>query len=308
MTYVLLSDLPDALAAKAIPFQLVDGWASRGRPPSTGQFNPSGVLCHHTASPAGASDQSELNVILSGNSEAPGPISQLLLGRQYRGLYVVAAGRANHAGSGRAPWLGQGKTDGNAAMIGIEVANNGVGERWPDWQTDLYARTVAALLDWYGYPLDNVLLHYTFSQPYYPGSKCDPAGPWSQQPKLPGGFPGTWDLDVWKAYIATFSVLTPMPPEPTPSPEEDFVAIGAYFFQSDGTGTMRRENGEEVPAHAGAVFYSDPTCRRYYWLPTQADYDDKAYMVRLGGGDDTLQTPVANCHAFGFFEGPVPHG
>ena len=305
MSYRWLTDLADCLRHYAIPVNEVDGWQSRGRPASTGQFNPTGVLCHHTASPTSASDQSELNVILSGNSEAPGPISQLLIGRQSHGVYVVAAGRANHAGSGRAPWLGQGKTDGNGAMIGIEVSNNGVGEVWPDWQTDLYAQTVYALCDWYRYPIDNVLLHYTFSQPFYPGSKCDPAGPWQKQPDQRGGcFDMTWDLPTWKSFVQTKGDIDP--PSPTP-PDGDDMAIGPYFVQSSGAGVMRRENGEEIPAFAGAVFYSDPGARRYYWLQTEQDYTDKQYLVAQAGGDTTLLTPADNMNAFGFLEGPAPH-
>jgi hypothetical protein len=204
VTYRWLYDLADVLAGAGLPVARVDGWDGRGRPESTGQFDPTGVCCHHTASPAGTPDSSELNVILAGNSEAPGPISQLLIGREYQGVYVVAAGRANHAGSGLVPWLGDQKSDGNAATIGIEVANDGSGEAWPDWQTDVYARTCAALCAAYGWPLDHVLIHHDLAQPYYPGSKCDPAGPWLREPDLAGGFAGTWDVNVWRTYIAEF--------------------------------------------------------------------------------------------------------
>src|SRR4029077_5373862 len=152
VTYRWLQDLDMALDAAGIPFVPVGpssidptgaaSWQTRGRPSSTGQFDVSGVLCHHTASPAGTADQAELNVILKGNSEAPGPVSQLLIGRSTT-VYLVAAGRANHAGTGSAPGYNAGACgDMNARLIGVEVANNGVGERWSDALCSIYARVV----------------------------------------------------------------------------------------------------------------------------------------------------------------------
>lgn len=233
MTYVWLDDLGRVLEDAGVPVQYIDGWQNRGRPSSSGQFNPTGLLCHHTASPSGASDQSEINVILSGNSEAPGPISQLFIGREYQGVYVIAAGRANHAGSGLAPWMGQGKTDGNACMLGIEVSNSGVGERWPDWQTTLYAQTVAACCAAYGWPIENVLIHHDFAQPYYPSSKCDPAGPWQGQPNLTGGcFDMTWDINIWRNFILNQGSPIPLPPIPGPSGDD--VRYGPWLIQATG--------------------------------------------------------------------------
>ncbi len=212
---------------------------------------------------------------------------------------MVAAGRANHAGSGRAPWLGQQKTDGNAAMIGIEVANDGSGEKWPDWQIDIYARTVKALLDWYRYPIDNVLLHYTFSQPYYPGSKCDPAGPWKQQPSLSGGFAGTWDLATWKSYVASMGGSTP------PTPEEDYVAyayVGPYLIQGTGKDGTR----------SGAVYTTDGMMQTLRWLQsTEALAGYRWTMRNLGVSAPELEDgapilAVDTIDAYGTVIGAVP--
>ena len=94
VTYRWLDDLDDALDAGgvawvAVPFSNSDptgaaGWWERGRPASTGQFDVTGVLCHHTASPAGCDAATDLRVILAGNSDAPGPISQLYVDRGRR--------------------------------------------------------------------------------------------------------------------------------------------------------------------------------------------------------------------------------
>src|SRR5262245_8111754 len=112
MAYQWLTDLDQALAAAGVPYVEVGAhpadvtgaadWRSRGRPLSTGAFEPTGVLCHHTASPAGTSGETELRVLLAGNGSAPGPISQLLIDRSAV-VSIVAAGRANHGGSGAFP-------------------------------------------------------------------------------------------------------------------------------------------------------------------------------------------------------------
>jgi len=225
MAYRWLSDMHEALGNAGIPFVAVGpssadptgaaDWQTRGRPASTGCFEPEGVLCHHTASPAGTSDQSDLNVILYGNGSAPGPISQLYIGRSST-CYLVAAGRANHGGSGRRPGIDVGGCeDMNCKLLGIEVGNDGIGERWPDAQTTMYARTVAALCDHYGWEIGSQVWLHATTGPSSGGcnSKIDPAGPWSRQPDLPGGAAGTWDLGIWRTWCAQFAG-GPVPPKP----------------------------------------------------------------------------------------------
>ena len=62
-------------------------------------------------------------------------------------IFVVAAGRCNHAGRGN--W--QGFTAGNTNFIGIEAENTGhlsgpTADPWPAVQMDAYRRGVAAIL------------------------------------------------------------------------------------------------------------------------------------------------------------------
>ncbi len=215
--YVWLTDLDQALSAGGVPFVEVPAspsdatgaasWHTRGRPVGTGDgFNPDGIVCHHTASPAGTTPATDLHVILSGNSEAPGPVSQLYIGRDAV-LYLVAAGRANHAGSGMRPGIDFVCTDQNARNVGIEVGNNGVGERWSDAVCETYASTVAALCEWYGWPTSSVYFHATVGPPSGGcNSKIDPAGPWTRQPDLTSQ---TWDGSEWTAPVdgTTFYVM-----------------------------------------------------------------------------------------------------
>lgn len=99
----------------------VDGWQRRGRP---GTFRPSGVVEHHDASSTKAGNWGALPIIISGRPGIPGPLSQWQVARNGEWM-VVAAGIANHAGSGGFKGLA-----GNSLVWGVEVANNGVNEEY----------------------------------------------------------------------------------------------------------------------------------------------------------------------------------
>jgi hypothetical protein len=210
MTYRWLRDMDQALAAHGIPYVEEGDWRNNGRPASDFQFNPQGVLCHHTASPAGTSDRTDINVILAGNSSAPGPISQIYIGRSAT-CYLLAAGRANHGGKGIRPGWDSSCQDMNELLIGIEVGNNGVGEVWPDPQTTIYGQVVNALCEWYGWDIwSQVFLHATTGPPNQGcNSKIDPAGPWQWQPNIGAS---TWNLDTWRQFCVEQGGGTPTPP------------------------------------------------------------------------------------------------
>ena len=57
-----------------------------------------GVMCHHTAGPKDGNMPS-LGIVTNGRPDLAGPLSQLCLGRDGT-FFVVAAGRASHAGEG----------------------------------------------------------------------------------------------------------------------------------------------------------------------------------------------------------------
>jgi hypothetical protein len=72
----------------------VAGWQSRG----SSSFDPRGSVDHHTAGPA-TGDAPSLDTIIHGRPDLAGPLANVLIARSNL-CYVVAAGRANHAGSG----------------------------------------------------------------------------------------------------------------------------------------------------------------------------------------------------------------
>lgn len=110
--------------------------------PRPGDFAPVGVLNHHTAG-GSSGDAPSLAVLKRGRSDVPGPLCHVLVGRSGT-CYVVANGRANHAGRGSSKVLRETRTnvapsgtaasrnlvddaDGNTWYVGIEIENTGTG-------------------------------------------------------------------------------------------------------------------------------------------------------------------------------------
>ena len=160
-----LTWLPDVLEAAGLKVALQPGWATRGRG-DVGVVR--GVMCHHTAGgPTG--NMPSLRVLTEGRSDLRGPLCQLGLGRDGT-YYVVAAGRAQHAGEGR--W--EGFTTGNSSFIGIEAENTGrASDPWPDVQMDAYRRGAAAILRRIGVNERMCCGHREYALP--PGRKPDPS-------------------------------------------------------------------------------------------------------------------------------------
>lgn len=133
--------LPAVLRSAGLTVRTVSGWETRGNDSWPLYFKPQGVVWHHTATGPGLSTAALLSLIIHGRSDLPGPLAQLVLERDGT-FYVVASGKANHAGRGE--WMG---LKSNYQVIGIEPANNGTGEPWPQVQLDAYQRGTRAIID-----------------------------------------------------------------------------------------------------------------------------------------------------------------
>ncbi|HKH90435.1 MAG TPA: N-acetylmuramoyl-L-alanine amidase [Gemmatimonadaceae bacterium] len=156
--------LPEALRAAGCKVALVDGWERRGQD-SLGRIL--GVLCHYTATPDATRNMPTLKLLIEGRSDLPGPLSQLGLGRDGT-YYVIASGRANHAGRGE--W--NGITTGNTSFIGIEAENSGrANDPWPAVQLDAYQRGAAAILRQVGRTAASCCGHREYARPA--GRKTD---------------------------------------------------------------------------------------------------------------------------------------
>jgi hypothetical protein len=145
--------LPEVLRAAGLQVALYDGWSARGNE----KWGPlRGVVCHATASNIDSTTAGDCRVLwVTGSVTAPAPISQLYLGRD--GVWTVGAtGRCNHVLTGdKGPHRGYG----NTALIGVEAANNNLGEPWSAHMLDSYQRGVAAICRHMGWAAGVVVGH-----------------------------------------------------------------------------------------------------------------------------------------------------
>lgn len=164
-----MSDLWDgfgkALRGHGLTVKKVEGWQTR----SAGSFAPEGVLIHHTASNKASGDLPCTGIVTHGRSDLPGPLCNILIGRSGTVL-LVAAGRANHAGTG-GPYGGIPANEGNFRLVGIECENDGIGEPWPDKQKKAMGIVSAVLLKRMGQPARRCFAHREWTS-----RKVDPRG------------------------------------------------------------------------------------------------------------------------------------
>lgn len=144
-----------------------DGWRHRGRPYT---FKPRAIVVHHTASGSQSGNFASEACVTHGRSDLPGPLCQFLLGRDGT-VKIIAAGYANHAGTG-GPRAGMPANTANSYSYGIEAENNGIGEPWTKEQLNAYYRLCAALLVYMGRPQ----ARYVIGHKEWTSRKIDPAG------------------------------------------------------------------------------------------------------------------------------------
>lgn len=130
--------IADRLRSYGLKVVEIAGWQTRG----SSTFHPRGSVDHHTAAGRYGNAPS-LNICINGRSDLPGPLCQVLIGRDNT-CYVIASGRANHAGRGSYAGV-----TGNSNVYGVEHENTGTGtEPWREDQRETAAKVHAALLDW----------------------------------------------------------------------------------------------------------------------------------------------------------------
>jgi hypothetical protein len=141
---MMLTQLADVARRTGYPVVEVAGWKTRGRP--GGMLQVQTVTCHHTANGGAKGNYPSLRVVRDGREGLPGPLAQYGLGRDGT-IYVIAAGRCNHAGVSRSSAYI------NSHAVGIEAEAIGVpGAKgdWPPAQMDSYHRLCRALVDEFG--------------------------------------------------------------------------------------------------------------------------------------------------------------
>ncbi|WP_369069998.1 peptidoglycan recognition protein family protein [Kineococcus terrestris] len=190
MPYLL--QLADVARRTGFPVVELDGWKTRGHGPMA---KVESVVPHHDASARGST--TSWRIIRDGHAALVGPLSHYALGRDGT-IRVVAAGLCHHAGKVRSQLYA------NQHAIGIEAANDGRGEPWPQRQLDAYVALCRELCREYGLPANRVGGHREICSPI--GRKIDPAG---------------IDMNAFRVAVAR--------PEPVPPPAP---AAQTYPFES----------------------------------------------------------------------------
>jgi len=220
-----LTDLAAVLRAYGLTVHEQDGWQNRAR--GSGGYEPgrpTHVMVHHTASGPSSDPYGDVSYITSGADAAP--LANLYLSRTGQ-VWVIAAGATNTNGSGSDSWGGGVPVDSmNTHAIGIEAANAGTGEPWPQAQTDAYLTICRALCAAYSIPNPH---HVRGHAEWSPGRKIDPAGP----PRWADGSE-TWRMDDYRTDVA---LDEPTPPTPTPIPDPQEYDM-AFMIRDRDTGAI----------------------------------------------------------------------
>lgn len=241
-----LTDLDFVLDAAGLSVITWSGWQTRAR--SSGGYadgRPWCVMWHHTASMS--DPEQDAAYIADGDPDAP--LANLLIDRAGV-VWLIAAGATNTNGKGYALSFSRGTVPDdqmNTYAVGIEIANNGIGEPYPAAQIDAAFTASLAICAAEGLDPADVAGHDDWA----PDRKIDPAtanavqGAW--QPK-PVNSSGSWSLvdlrdECWRRAGAT--PVPPKPPIPQPGPpEEDQMKLLAYTDDNAtvwiGDGLIRR--------------------------------------------------------------------
>jgi peptidoglycan hydrolase-like protein with peptidoglycan-binding domain len=214
-----LTWLADVLKGAGLKVAQQPGWQTRGKPMGTVR----GVMCHHTAGPK-TGNMPSLGLVTNGRPDLSGPLAQLGLGRDGT-FYVIAAGRANHAGAGA--W--KGVTTGNSSFIGIEAENQGIAaDPWPAVQMDAYKRGIAAILTKLGADASMCCGHKEYALPK--GRKVDPS----------------FDMDAFRKDVA--GIIAGDAPAPAPVPAKDGQSRPTLRRGDHGDAVRQMQAGLGVPA------------------------------------------------------------
>ena len=202
-----LTDLASVVRATGLVVQEEPGWQTRAR--GSGGYDsgrPNHVMVHHTASNPSSDGQADVNYICYNAQDRP--IANLYLSRSGK-VWICAAGCTNTNGTGSDPCGVTPNDSMNTHAIGIEAANNGVGEPWPAVQQTAYITLVSALCTHYGIPSGRVHGHIEWA----PTRKIDPAGP-AQWPPINAS--GSWDMNPFRTDVAEAQGKPPSPAEDDP--------------------------------------------------------------------------------------------
>jgi hypothetical protein len=168
MARLPLVGLGNQLRKAGLKVKKVKGWETRGR---AHPFTPRRTGFHHTASGRKSGNAPCLGLVTRGTSKVPGPLCNILMGRDGT-VYLIAAGYSNHFGLG-GPTRGIPKDSGNRYVVGFEVENDGIGEPWSRELIEACDTAFAVTLRFVKRPRAR---HHLGHKEWAPDRKIDPRG------------------------------------------------------------------------------------------------------------------------------------
>lgn len=288
--------LLSALRAEGLKVVEHKSWRTHRRPASTGTFGPiNGVMLHHTVTSGTASS---VELCYNGHSALPGPLCHGVIAKDGT-VYLVSAGRANHAGKGDSGVLrqvqaesfdrgktltpGKADTDGNTRFYGFECINLGDGkDPWPATQRDAMVRASAAILRAYGGPARGWTARSVIGHKEWQPGKIDPrtgVGGVDVAPPVVRAL-----IDERLAHPASWSPggkepeqpAKPTQPKPTTPPKETPVALSDADVKriADAVWTVMAKSDGVYLAPTDAPDYSPTvTDKGHYWSGRQVMAD-----------------------------------
>lgn len=263
---MMLTMLADVARAAGLHVVEVDGWKTRGRP--GGMERVQTVVCHHTANGGAPGTHPSLTTVINGRTGLAGPLSQFMLAKDGT-VYVVAAGKCNHAGV----VLKDAYSNPNA--IGIEAEAKGVpgtAGDWPPEQMLAYARLCRALIDHFHLSVLDVRGHKEVCSPK--GRKSDPDFDMTAfrervaNTNLEADVPLSTD-DIHKIVAALTPVIRatvvdvlqhePIVPNPVTHPGDPANSPGPVTWALGAGYQKTKQQGEKIDAILKAVTTSAPT-------------------------------------------------
>ncbi|MET7616950.1 peptidoglycan-binding protein [Streptomyces sp. NPDC005408] len=210
-----------------------------------GSFGPiNGVIIHHTVS---SGTDASVRLCYDGYAKLPGPLCHGVIAKDGT-VYLISAGRANHAGAGDAdvlaavaderalPAPNDRSADGNTHFYGFECVNLGNGaDPWPDAQLEAIERASAAICRAYGWSAASVIGHKE----------------WTNQKQDPRGFSMTTMRERIDRRLAT------KPGKPVPAPKfKPFP--GVDFFKRYPRSPIVTAMGRRLVAEGCSAYSSGP--------------------------------------------------
>ncbi|WP_149180883.1 peptidoglycan-binding protein [Streptomyces sp. TRM49041] len=260
--------LVEILRAEGVRVVEYGSWRTRNRN-HKGSFGPiNGVMIHHTVS---SGTDASVRLCYDGYASLPGPLCHGVIAKDGT-VYLISAGRANHAGAGddevlravvaerELPAPNDRAADGNVHFYGFEAINLGNGrDPWPEAQLDAIERASAAICRAYGWTAASVIGHKE----------------WTSQKVDPRGF----SMTTMRERIDRRLGAKPEQPKPTPPPAPRYEPFpGAGWFRRNPRSLIVTAMGRRLVAEGCSAYRSGPGPQ---W--TEADRRSYArWQQRLG--------------------------